>query len=448
MNSTTAMLPPDLDLRVIARRPLELNPSTVEWARETPVPVAKGIAEGRVDASVVVVTYNNLSLTKLCVASIFANTAGEAYELIVVDNASTDGTPDYLRTLAATNQHVRVILNNDNRGFAPANNQGLKHAAGNVLVLLNNDTIVPPGWLTRLSRHASDPAVGLIGPVTNRIGNEAEIEVKYRTYGEFLDEAASRASNEAGRRLAIPTPCMFCLAMRRQTWEQLGPLDERYERGLFEDDDYAERARAAGLETACAEDVLVHHFGEASFGALYETREHNAIFEANRRRFEAKWGRAWQPPVRRDRAAYEAARVRIQALVRTSLPAGATVAVISKGDDELLESLAEDGRRAWHFPQSDDGDYLPSYPSDSADAMNLITATKRKGAEYLLIPQHSAWWLDHYREMAADLRRRAALLDHADATLFDLTRLPSPSNSESAAHVDAPATSPVQVVPF
>ena len=73
---------------------------------------------------------------------------------------------------------------------------------------------------------------------------------------------------------------MFCLAMRRQTYRHLGPLDERYEVGLLEDDDYADRAREAGYQLRCVEDVVVHHFGEASFGKLVAGGEYARILRA------------------------------------------------------------------------------------------------------------------------------------------------------------------------
>ena len=101
----------------------------------------------------------------MCLASIFENTEYPNYELIVVDNASTDGTVEELRADRRSKlPHMRVILNDHNAGFGPANNQGLAAATGDILVLLNNDTIVPRGWLTRLARHLEDPRVGLIGP--------------------------------------------------------------------------------------------------------------------------------------------------------------------------------------------------------------------------------------------------------------------------------------------
>jgi GT2 family glycosyltransferase len=100
-------------------------------------------------------------------------------EVIVVDNASRDGTPEYLRLAATQHENLRVILNDENRGFAAANNQGLEVARGDFLVLLNNDTAVPRGWLSSLVRHlSSDDSIGLIGPVTNQIGNEARIPVR------------------------------------------------------------------------------------------------------------------------------------------------------------------------------------------------------------------------------------------------------------------------------
>src|SRR5207244_2758369 len=162
-------------------------------------------------------------------------------------------------------------------------------ARGEVLVLLNNDTIVPPGWLAGLRRHLADPRVGVVGSVTNRIGNEAEIPVSYRTYGELLEFACARAAARARHAFEIPMPAMFCLALRRDVLERVGPLDERFGVGLLEDDDYARRVRGAGYRLLCADDVLVHHFGQASFGRLVPTGEYAALLRENQLRFAEKW---------------------------------------------------------------------------------------------------------------------------------------------------------------
>src|SRR3954453_14316019 len=98
---------------------------------------------------------------------------------------------------------------------------------------------------------------------------------------------------------------MVCLVESRQTFLRLGPLDEGYEICLLEDDDYAERARQAGYELRCADDVLVHHFGEASFGALVPSGEYTRILVRNQRRYAEKWGRSWQPYGRRPNPRYQ-----------------------------------------------------------------------------------------------------------------------------------------------
>jgi GT2 family glycosyltransferase/glycosyltransferase involved in cell wall biosynthesis len=255
--------------------------------------IEDGLVRATPPVSIVIVTFGNLPLTELCLESVRRNTRHLNVEIVVVDNASPDGTPAFLEAFAERHPGVRVILNPENRGFAAANNQGLAASTGASLVLLNNDTVVPPGWLTGLLAHLEDPSVGLVGPVTNFAGNEAKIEVPYRTMREMELFAADRAVRYARQRADIPMVAMFCTAMRREVWTRIGPLDERFGIGMFEDDDYTRRVRAAGLAVVCARDVFVHHVGKATFKALIDTGEYQALFERNRRAYEDKWG-AWQ----------------------------------------------------------------------------------------------------------------------------------------------------------
>jgi GT2 family glycosyltransferase len=245
-------------------------------------------------ASVIVLTHDNLAFNRMCLASILENTAYPNYELIVVDNASTDGTAAELTRLTRDVPHVRAILNDHNAGFGPGNNRGLAAATGDLLVLLNNDTVVPPGWLTRLGRHLEDPALGLIGPATNRTCNEAQHDIPYQTYGEYLAVARTQGERHEGARYPIRMPMFFCVAFRRDTYERLGPLDERYEVGMFEDEDYALRAKEAGLETAWTPEVYVHHAYHASIGKLLPTGEYMRLVKLNQGRFEEKWGICWE----------------------------------------------------------------------------------------------------------------------------------------------------------
>ena len=417
---TATVFPEEMDLEPVSRRPLQLPRGTVEAAQAVPVSVhEEAPALGAESASIVVLTHDGLAFTRLCLESVLANTAGHDFELIVVDNASGDGTRGYLAQLADADARVRVLFNARNMGFAPACNQGLGLALGEHLVLLNNDTMVPPGWLGPLLSHLGDPGVGLVGPVTNRIGNEAEIETDYRTWGELLAFARRQASENAGEWLAMRTPAMFCLAMRRQTFHHLGPLDERYEVGLLEDDDYAERARNAGYELRCVEDSFVHHFGEASFGNLVAGGEYQRILRANQQRYAEKWGRKWEPYGRRPNPRYERELERLREAVAATVPAGAEVLVISRGDEELLRL---NGRRASHFPQAGDGGWAGHHPADSAEAIAHLEGLRERGARYLVVPLTYRWWLAHYEGLREHLnsRYRAMAVDERAGAIYEL----------------------------
>jgi len=245
-------------------------------------------------ASIIVLSHDNLAFTRMCVASILENTEYPNYELLLIDNASTDGSAEEIQRLAREYPNVRSFLNEENVGFGPGNNQGLREATGDILVLLNNDTMAPPGWLTRLARHLDDPAIGLIGPATNRTCNEAQLDFPYQTYDEYRAVARKQGARHEGERHPIRMPMMFCTAFRRDTYERLGPLDERYEVGMFEDEDYALRAKAAGYLTVWTPEVYVHHAYHASIGKLLQSGEYMRLVRLNQGRFEEKWGICWE----------------------------------------------------------------------------------------------------------------------------------------------------------
>ncbi|MCB9461510.1 MAG: glycosyltransferase [Anaerolineaceae bacterium] len=242
--------------------------------------------------SIVIVTWKNLDLTQQCVESIFRNTDYPNYEIIVVDNASDDGTPDYLKSLAAREDRVKVILNDENRGFAAANNQGIQLAEGENVLLLNNDTIVTRGWLTGLGRYLRDEKIGMVGPVTNFVGNAARIDVPYKTVEDMETFANDWMRDHHGESFEIDMLAMFCVAMRRSLIDEIGLLDESYGIGMFEDDDYAERTKAAGYDIICARDIFIHHHGQASFKLLPED-EYQALWESNQSYYEGKFDKKW-----------------------------------------------------------------------------------------------------------------------------------------------------------
>jgi GT2 family glycosyltransferase len=247
--------------------------------------------------SILVVTYNNLALTRLCLASIQRAAGSVPFEVVVVDNASSDGTPAWLEAAAATDLLPLVVVKNaHNAGFAAGNNLAARRARGDVLVFLNNDCVVVPGWLETLAGHLDrDATIGLVGPVTNSGGNaEAQLGTRYADLDGMRRFADGYTRARAGEVVDVPVLTLFCAAMARSRYLELGGLDERYGRGLFEDDDLAMAVRRRGWRVALARDVFVHHYGGASFGKL-PPGEYLRLWWTNRRAYERKWQTPWQP---------------------------------------------------------------------------------------------------------------------------------------------------------
>jgi GT2 family glycosyltransferase/glycosyltransferase involved in cell wall biosynthesis len=244
--------------------------------------------------TIVVVTYNNLEFTKACLLSLERHADYRECDVIVVDNASSDGTPEFLAAWAAAAPGRTVIANSENTGFAAANNQGVRAAAGEYVVLLNNDTFVTDGWIRTMLRHLRrDSRLGMVGPVTNNIGNEAKIDINYANMEEMAVACREHTTRHLGEAMRIPVLAFFCVMIQRDLYLRIGGLDEGYGRGFFEDDDFCKRLGQEGLDVACAEDVFVHHHLSASFEKV-STQERKTLFERNKARFEERWG-PWIP---------------------------------------------------------------------------------------------------------------------------------------------------------
>lgn len=233
--------------------------------------------------SIIIPTYNKINYLRECIESIQTYTP-QPYELIIIDNASTDGTDRYLRSLRG----VRYRINPGNLGFAGSVNQGMMMARGETLMILNNDAVVTEGWLGNLLHclHAS-PDHGIVGPMTNYISGDQQLDVTYGSMPEM--QAFARSHNVSNPEAWQPTGRLtgFCMLMRRETFEQLGYFDEGFEIGNCEDDDYGLRARLLGRQLIIARDTFIHHYGSVSMKAL--DGQFDEVYGKNLQYYADKW---------------------------------------------------------------------------------------------------------------------------------------------------------------
>jgi hypothetical protein len=103
---------------------------------------------------------------------------------------------------------------------------------------------------------------------------------------------------------------------------------------------------------------------------------------------------------------------RVREIVQRTIPCGATVAMVNKGDEQLLDL---DGRQGWHFPRTPDGIYAGHYPADTAEAISQVDAVRAAGADYVLFPATAFWWLDHYPGLRKHLQHCHQLTYRDDA---------------------------------
>ncbi|WP_106768573.1 glycosyltransferase family 2 protein [Paenibacillus faecalis] len=233
--------------------------------------------------SIIIPTYNQLHYLKECIESVVRYTH-EPYELIIIDNASVDGTTEYLKSAKG----MRFRINQENLGFAGAVNQGLMMARGTTLLILNNDAVVTSNWLSNLLACLhSNSRFGIVGPVTNYISGDQLIDVSYTNITEM--QQFSRTHNQSNARCWSETSRLtgFCMLLRRKDFIRLGYFDEGFQIGNCEDDDYGLRARLLGMQLIIAKDTFIHHYGSVSMKSL--SSRFDQVYANNLSFFSNKW---------------------------------------------------------------------------------------------------------------------------------------------------------------
>lgn len=235
--------------------------------------------------SIVILTYNNLEYTKQCIESIRKYTDKGTYEIIVVDNASSDETVQWLNE----QDDIKKILNSKNQGFPKGCNQGIEVSTGDNVLLLNNDVIVTPNWLKNLTTALySGEQIGAVGAITNSCSNNQAIQVNYKDYDELIAFAKRVNVSDPIRWKERIRLIGFCMLIKRNVVDKIGLLDERFTPGNFEDDDYSYRIRQAGYKLLLCKDSFIHHYGSTSFSKDIE--KYNKLLNTNKQKFKDKWG--------------------------------------------------------------------------------------------------------------------------------------------------------------
>lgn len=226
--------------------------------------------------SIIIPVIDNERLTIACLNSIQKNTTD--YEIIVVDNGSK------IPFCADSNW----IRNEKNMGFPIAINQGIRKSSGDIIILLNNDTIVSPHWTEYLTEHLKN--YDMIGPLTNNISGVQQLILKEVELPEKTDIVAEGIhKTNAGKSMPYHRIVFFCVAIKREVINKIGELDEIFTPGNCEDDDYCLRAIEAGFKLGIAEDCFIYHKGSASKDSY--TVEYSELLTTNMAKFKTKWPR-------------------------------------------------------------------------------------------------------------------------------------------------------------
>jgi GT2 family glycosyltransferase len=240
-------------------------------------------------SSIVIPVHNRAAITRQCLESIFADPPGLPFEIIVVDDGSTDSTPELLGDYG---KEIKVVRRDAGAGFATACNEGAAAAKGDYLVFLNNDTVPHPGWLDELVRYAEQhPEAAVVGSkllYPDGTIQHAGVIISQEGYPRHLYAGFPGDHPAVNKSRPFVAVTFACALVRRKLFEKVGRLETAF-RNSFEDVDLCFRLAEEGHESHYCHKSVVYHLESVSRGRRTEDDRYNAKL------LRERWAHRLQP---------------------------------------------------------------------------------------------------------------------------------------------------------
>lgn len=235
--------------------------------------------------AIVTPTYNKFEeATKLFIETIYKYTDENLFDLIIVDNASSDGTVEYLKEVEKEHKNFKLICNSENLGYSKGNNIGIKLALESdyeYIGLLNNDILFTPEWLENtLKIFEMDNQLGMVSP---RDAGRPKFFKKKITAKNYLENYKDYLAKFKEPLKYMLEPLFSCVIIKREVIEKIGLMDENFTPAFWEDQDYCLRALYAGFSLATSNLAFVFHNHSTTSSAVKAE-----IYERNKQYFYKK----------------------------------------------------------------------------------------------------------------------------------------------------------------
>jgi len=230
-----------------------------------------------VKISIIIPVHNALQDLKSCLHSL-KDSGDLLFEIIIIDDCSNKETKDFLNKTAEENSLIQLYTNSENLRFTRSSNIGLKAAKGDIVVLLNSDTIAPANWLAKvLNCFTASDSIGIAGPLSNAASWQTIPFEPYEIHNDWKvqDLPEGLSVDQMDRLLDIfsdkeyphvPSVNGFCFAIRKKVFEKIGFLDEKhFPCGFGEEDDFCIRAANQGFKIAVIDNLFVYHGKSKSY---------------------------------------------------------------------------------------------------------------------------------------------------------------------------------------